>query len=620
MLNKAFLAQILRFGAVGGLATLTHVGVAIAAEAGLTLAPQLANLAGYLVAVVVSYTGHALVTFKAPVQSAGRFLRFILVSLLGLATSSGTVWLTTGVLGLAFPVAMLCVAVAVPMVTYLGMRFWVFDGRSEAAFAPGDVLVPVGLGLGVVAVFWDRLVNHDIAWYLFATRDWLAGAQLYVDLVEVNPPLAFYLTVPSLFIADATGLSDQNAHYVAVTLLLVASLLWCAMVLRQGFLFSAAQRALFLGIAGLAVLLPTTDGLGQREQFLVLCLLPWALREAAPRPATRGQMLTSAAFAAVGMCLKPHFVLLPLAVTLLNCWQARSLRPVFSLANLVFAGTGLAYVAYVANVHPAYLTQIVPLAMDVYGTYGKTFPQTLSIIALTLGIVQLWVVLTLREQRPGRPVAVFLTLAAGGLASYFLQSTGFNYHKVPFHSFSMMAAALALLSGTLARQAALYAAIVIFALGSFGYNRGFYGNWALPGVSRGLADQDKVNSLLTMSVHVYAGPGVAMAVGADWAGRYPHNWLVPGAVNGLGRADCTVEAERCARLRAAADRNRSAIVADVLREKPDMVIVDRHLRYFDDPSFDWLTFVAADPGWAEAFAPYRKVADTGRFAFFRRGE
>jgi putative flippase GtrA len=179
MLGKpGVLTQIICFGAVGGLATLTHVGVAILSEAVLALSPQLANLSGYLFAVVVSYTGHALVTFKARVQSGAQFMRFILVSLLGLATSSTTVWVTMGVLSLSFHMAMLCVTVAVPMVTYLGMRFWVFDGRSEAAVAPGDVLVPVGLGLGLAAVFWDRLVNHDIAWYLFATRDWLAGASL----------------------------------------------------------------------------------------------------------------------------------------------------------------------------------------------------------------------------------------------------------------------------------------------------------------------------------------------------------------------------------------------------------------------------------------------------------
>jgi putative flippase GtrA len=120
------LGQILRFGAVGIAATLSHVLTAVLAESTLAIGPQMANLAGYAIAVVVSYTGHALVTFNAPVQSASRFLRFILISLIGLATSSLTVWFVSGVLGHSFPVAMFFVAVLVPVVTYLGMRFWVF--------------------------------------------------------------------------------------------------------------------------------------------------------------------------------------------------------------------------------------------------------------------------------------------------------------------------------------------------------------------------------------------------------------------------------------------------------------------------------------------------------------
>lgn len=615
--RPGMLAQVIRFGAVGGLATLTHVGVAIAAEAGLALSPQSANLAGYLVAVVVSYTGHALVTFKAPVQSAARFMRFILVSLLGLATSSTTVWVATGVLGLAFPVAMLCVAVAVPVVTYIGMRFWVFDGRTEAAFAPGDVLVPVGLGLGVVAVFWDRLVNHDIAWYLFATRDWLAGARLYEQLVEVNPPLNFYLTVPSLLIADATGLGDMNSHYVAVALLLAATLLWCGRILREAFPFGPAQRALFLLAAGLAVVVTSLQGIGQREQVMVLAFLPWALREAAPRPPSLGQTVTSAGFAAVGMCLKPHFALLPIFVTLLNCLEERSLRPVLAPANLVFLTVGLAYVGFVWSVHTAYLTQIVPLAMDVYGDFGRSFPQLLSGLAISLAVFNLWAVIVLRG-KPSRAVKLLTALALGSCASYFLQGMGFNYHKVPFNVFVILAAVMVLLAVPRSRLPMLASGFVVLALGLQAMGQGFYRNRALPRIEARVAEFGKVDSLITISAHVYSGPPVAMALGADWSSSYPHNWLVPGAIRGLERADCVREAELCARLEAAAARNRTANIADIARLKPDLLIVDSNWSYFEEQPFDWLAFLAEDPAWPPVFADYSQVAQNGRFLFFRR--
>jgi putative flippase GtrA len=612
------LAQLVRFGGVGLLATLCHVLVALAVERVAAAPPQGANLAGFAAGVLVSYAGHARVTFGAPIQSAPRFLRFILTSLLGLVISSTTVWVASTILDLGFPVAMLCVAILVPMVTYLGMRFWVFDGRSEERLALGDILVPVGLGLGVVAVFWGRLVNHDVAWYLFATRDWLAGARLYEDLVEVNPPLAFYLTVPSLLIADATGINDMQGHYVAVALLLACSLIWSARVLREAFPFSPRQRAIFLAAAGLAVLLPALNGLGQREQVMVLCFLPWALREAAPRPPTPVQTLASAGFAAVGMCLKPHFVVLPLAVTLLNCFEARSLRPVLSLSNRVFLAVGIAYVGFVWAMHPAYLTDILPMAVEVYGAYGKPLGQMISGIAFPLAFVVLWVVICLRSQKPDRPAVVFLVLAAGGLATYLLQGTGFSYHKVPFIAFSAMAAGLVLLGGTRNPAPTVAAACVIASAAWVGLHKGFYRNNALTEIQAIVAKPDDVRSLMTLSSHVYTGPPIAMALGADWASTYPADWLVPGALNRLRRTDCTTEAETCTRLEAIAARNRAANMADLAQYQPDLLIVDRSSGNFDEEGFDWLAFMDGDPGWAPVFANYRPLVESDRFLYFLR--
>jgi hypothetical protein len=318
------------------------------------------------------------------------------------------------------------------------------------------------------------------------------------------------------------------------------------------------------------------------------------------------------------MCLKPHFMLLPLAVTLLDCLEARSFRPALSVANAVFAGVGLAYVGLVRVLHPAYLADILPLALDVYGAYGKPFPEVLSGIAAPLGIVVLWVLLMCRSHLPDRPARVFLALAAAGLATYFLQGTGFSYHKVPFLAFGTMAAVLTLIAGALPRAPALAAAAVIAIAGWTGLRQGFYRNEALSEVKAAVSGLAGIGSVMALSSHVYTGPPVAMALGADWASTYPADWLVPGAVNGLLRTDCAAEPGTCGRLQAAIERNRKANVADLVRLRPDLVIVDRSSGYFLERRFDWLDFMAGDPGWPPAFASYRKVAESGRFLYFLR--
>jgi putative flippase GtrA len=121
------LAQLIRFAGVGGLATVVHVLVALVVQAVLPVSAQGANLAGFAVAVLLSYIGHARVTFGMDARSGPQFLRFCLLSALGLATSSATVWLVTERLGFGFGVAMVAVAVLVPAASFLAMRFWVFS-------------------------------------------------------------------------------------------------------------------------------------------------------------------------------------------------------------------------------------------------------------------------------------------------------------------------------------------------------------------------------------------------------------------------------------------------------------------------------------------------------------
>lgn len=612
------LATLIRFGGVGGLATLVHVLVALTAEHSLSLSAQQANLAGFLVSVLLSYFGHAHVTFRSGQGSALRFLRFVVVALTGYAVSSLTVALITGPLGLPFAVAMVAVAMVVPATSFVAMRFWVFRGSEEGPSRAGpDLALCVVLALGVVVLFWNRLVNHDVGWYLIAARAWQGGAGLYTDLMEVNPPLNFYLTLPALWIADALGVSDRNGQYVVVAALFFVSLSWSAAVLRRDRSLPAGRRALLLVASGLAMLIPSLSGLGQRDQLLVLFLLPWAMHEALPHAATRRGTIASALFAAAGVCLKPHFVVLPLAVTALNCLERRSLRPVLSPANLVFLVCGLAYIAFVRIVHPAYFADLIGMALRVYGAYGAPLPEVLSRIAPLMGPATLTFAISLRS-RPSRPVRVFAALAVGGLGSYFLQGTGFGYHQVPFLTFAAITCCMILFQPWRARAETALSAVMLLALLANGIQRGFYHNVAVAEIAAALAEQGPFDGVLTLSSHVTVGPPVALALDTSWASRYSSQWLVPGAINALDKADCRAESDLCDTLRSIAARNRSDIIRDMNRARPALLIVDRNSGYFDKPGFDWLAFMAEDPAWPAVFADYRQLAVTGHFLLFLR--
>lgn len=97
--RRILLGQIMRYGLVGLGVTLVQAAVywVLASYGGLH--SQIANFAGYVVAVVLGYLLHGRITFaqaQQPVGSAdhaARGVRFVLASLLSLGLNASWVWL-----------------------------------------------------------------------------------------------------------------------------------------------------------------------------------------------------------------------------------------------------------------------------------------------------------------------------------------------------------------------------------------------------------------------------------------------------------------------------------------------------------------------------------------------
>src|ERR1700712_2453996 len=67
-------------------------------------------------------------------------------------------------------------------------------------------------------------LKDDIAWLLYVAHRWLAGRELYIDVVEVNPPLIVWISAIPLEIARWLGIGSQ---FVAMPFF-VAAVLGCA--------------------------------------------------------------------------------------------------------------------------------------------------------------------------------------------------------------------------------------------------------------------------------------------------------------------------------------------------------------------------------------------------------
>jgi putative flippase GtrA len=126
---SAMIGQLVRFGLTGGFVTLLSIAVYWVSATFFGVAPLLANLLAYGIAVLIGYILHSRWSFKGHgrrdnlARTTGRFFT---VSLVSLALNSLFVWLLTGLLhGPTWwpTVPMLFVT---PLVTFSLNRRWVF--------------------------------------------------------------------------------------------------------------------------------------------------------------------------------------------------------------------------------------------------------------------------------------------------------------------------------------------------------------------------------------------------------------------------------------------------------------------------------------------------------------
>lgn len=121
-----------RFGLVGIAATAVHTLIALVLTATDVAHPLVANLIAFLTAFTVSFLGHHLWSFRGGRRWARRMIRFLAIALAGLAANSTALagWLAwvplPEELGIVVTVAL------IPLVSYLGARFWAFsDGAPQ---------------------------------------------------------------------------------------------------------------------------------------------------------------------------------------------------------------------------------------------------------------------------------------------------------------------------------------------------------------------------------------------------------------------------------------------------------------------------------------------------------
>ena len=483
-------------------------------------------------------------------------------------------------------------------------------------------------------------LNHDLSWILHSSARMLQGAEFGRDIIAANPPLAWFLALPPVGLAELFGLDQVVVFraYTAASLAVCLGFVWWFLQV-QDQAGGEGRRAVLLLVTSYVLFIGCYRDFGQREHLAFAYSLPYILLAVGRLEGRRvppGIALAAGLAAGVGFALKPYFLAVPLLVELLAALWRRSLYFVFRLEVWALAGVIAVYLLTVLIATPAYVFEVVPSIRPVYWGFNNDLGPVLAPISSALVGFALSILLTLLRKGEDRALQWCLIAAAGGfLLAYLVQMKGYSYHGLPFRSLVLVSLGLHLYwtiarsrgAGPVARlgPAALAGAAFLAVIGSNALDLTQWHKLANRDGGSKAAQIDEVIALverhaagqrfLALSTHPFPGFPTATYTTAEWASRTNSTFFIPAVAKLRAEGD----ASQAHLLRFAEDKAREFLLHDLASE-PHVILVDarpsRHaLRGL---SFDILAFYLEDPRIREIWAGYGEIDPVQGFRVFLR--
>lgn len=296
-------------------------------------------------------------------------------------------------------------------------------------------------------IFFLIPITHDAAWQMWTGRQMAHGANLYTDIVEVNPPLWFWMAEPLARVAEALEVRS---------LAILIGFFILSMMLSTWLAARVARKGVPIWPMAVAMLFPITH-FAQREHFILIFTIPYVLLIARRE---QGEAVPTADAVAIGFCagvafaLKPQFALVPIILELW-AWRARKIRP----ETLTLAASAAAYILAVAVIEPDYRTNMVPLVMAAYAQFA---PMQIGAVKASLIAFLFGSPLLLRARGEA---AAFTVAALAAWLVYLLQMKGWDYQALPAVGLLLVAVALAA-DGSIVRRALMAGAAIVIVVPS----------------------------------------------------------------------------------------------------------------------------------------------------------
>ncbi len=283
--------------------------------------------------------------------------------------------------------------------------------------------------------------NADTSWLMYIARKTYEGGALYIEYAETNPPLVVWLNMLAVSLSPSVTY-DYPIYNGLAYLACIISLWMCYRLAKRAGYIKPNTSLLFVFALSSALLFLATNKevFGQREHlFIVFCLpyVVYSIPSIFSRISLKSyQLVILGSWAAIGILLKPYFLILFIFIELYYLLLERRIH----LSRLIIGMTiflwGCLYVAISYMLYSVYFTEILPDLLRTYGEHsgGKStikrrlFHTTIPFLTLLPFFIYYY------RASLNRDVVCAFTFLAATIAVCLTQFKGWIYSFYPIHA------------------------------------------------------------------------------------------------------------------------------------------------------------------------------------------
>lgn len=490
--------------------------------------------------------------------------------------------------------------------------------------------------------------NSDVAWLLFSTQQVLDGATLYVDLIEVNPPLIVWLSLPPVAVAELLEVRSRGPFliYVFVLILLSLRITWRILgTLRPAP--SVRRRRGYMLLLILVLVVLSGWVFGQREHLMTIFVVPYAVAVASritggepSRPAVWGAGLLGG----LGFALKPYY--LPVWIGLEGYHWLVARRSVETNDSLdqptvdaslcrpelaAALGIVLVYVAAVPLLAHEYLEMGRRLAPVYVGVRQATLGELLTHPVTLMSVFGLIALAVSDLTRPTAAIArVFGVVLAFWILGAIVQLKGWWYHFYPALAAGTVVIALIVVTHERRRESGLVGRLLPFvglmvlggAVGGrlgktfTALHTGADFERRLP-VTTEIVQQyvGKDGNLAVLSPFIHAAFPLVNRARVRWTLRFNSMWVPEIVYWDEITGDAPVRYNAPEQMALPERHFWESVLADLTDDPPDVLLLDE--ARLNAPGFDYRDYLGRDQRFRNLMRRCEPLGKLGRYQIYR---